>query len=254
MSKTNGTITLVPPPPGYVVNFANPTRQLETQVYAVVVVENLLAMTFLLQRIYTRTVLMKLFQLEDGMFARVYLCCLESTLLMSIAVVIAAWILSAGTQATLLVGWHEGVMGVHAWEISLDDYGLYARLIFAAPLVYAPCMACAKAALCLFYRRLNPNRLYQIAVGATLFLDVGAYTGIFFSLIFACRPIAASWNPLLGPTSVCINRGAIYIATAVVGIVTDALLIIIPITTIWGLQMPTKQKIGLTAIFGVGSV
>jgi len=143
-------------------------------------------------------------------------------------------------------------MGVHVWEISLDDYGRYSRLIFAAPHVYAPCMAFAKAVLCLFYSRLNPNHIYQVAIRITLFLDIGAYTGIFFSLIFACSPIAASWSPLLEPTSICINRGAIYIATAVIGVVTDALLIIIPIPTVWGLHMPRKQKIGLTSIFGVG--
>jgi len=32
------------------------------------------------------------------------------------------------TQAPLLYGWHEGVIGVHAWEISLDDYGLFSRV------------------------------------------------------------------------------------------------------------------------------
>jgi hypothetical protein len=49
-------------------------------------------------------------------------------------------------------------------------------------------------------------------------------------------------------------KGAIYIATAVMGIVTDVMLMAIPIPTIWGLQMPMKQKIGLTVIFAVGSM
>jgi hypothetical protein len=38
------------------------------------------------------------------------------------------------------------------------------------------------------------------------------------------------------------------------GIVTDVMLMAIPIPTIWGLQMPKKQKIGLTVIFAVGSI
>ncbi|KAF2130674.1 hypothetical protein P153DRAFT_384935 [Dothidotthia symphoricarpi CBS 119687] len=235
MANINGTLTVVAPPPGYSVNFANPQRQLLTEVYVVVVVENLLAVAFLLQRVYIRSYLMKLFQTEDG-------------------IVLAAWIFSCATQATLLVGWYYRVIGVHAWEISLDDYGLYSRLILAGPLVYAPCMACSKAALCLFYGRLNPDRVFQIAVGSTLFVIVGAYTGIFFSLVFACHPIAASWDPTLQPIAVCINRGAIYIATAVIGIITDVLLIALPIPTIWRLQMPLKQKVGLTGIFGVGSI
>ena len=66
MANVNGTLTLVPPPPGYVVDFENPQRQLETQVYTVIVVENLFALAFLLQFLYTRIYVMKLFQLEDG--------------------------------------------------------------------------------------------------------------------------------------------------------------------------------------------
>lgn len=145
-------------------------------------------------------------------------------------------------------------MGVHAWEISLEDYGLYARLILAAPLTYALCTGCAKGALCLFYARLNPNQIFQAGVWSTMFVIVGAYTAIFFSLLFACRPIAASWDPLLLPTAECINQGGIYIATAVIGITTDVLLIAIPVPTIWGLQMPMKQKVGLTIMFAVGSM
>lgn len=66
MTNVNGTMVLVPPPPGFVVNFENPQRQLETQVYTVVAVENVLALAFLLQRLYTRIYLMRLFQVEDG--------------------------------------------------------------------------------------------------------------------------------------------------------------------------------------------
>ena len=66
MPEVNGTVTLVAPPPGYIVDFENPQRQLQTQVYIVFVVENLFAFIFLLQRLYTKIRLMKLFQIEDG--------------------------------------------------------------------------------------------------------------------------------------------------------------------------------------------
>jgi hypothetical protein len=84
-------------------------------------------------------------------------------------------------------------------------------------------------------------------------ISVGAYTGIFFSVLFACRPISASWDPTLLPTAVCLNRGAIYVATAVIGVATDFMVILLPIPTIWGLHLHMKQKLGLLGIFGVGS-
>jgi hypothetical protein len=114
--------------------------------------------------------------------------------------------------------------------------------------------AAAKCSLALFYRRLNPNKFFQMFVWCTLCVTVGAYISIFFSLLFACQPIAASWDPLLLSTAVCINRGGIYIAQAVIGIVTDVLLLALPIPTVLKLQMPNKQKIGLVGIFGIGSM
>ncbi|KAA8618426.1 hypothetical protein PtrSN002B_002980 [Pyrenophora tritici-repentis] len=235
MSNVNGTITLIPPPDDYVVNFENPVRRLAVETYILFIVENALALAFLIQRLYTKIYLMKQFQVDDGM-------------------IILGWMASVATQALLVAGFAAKAIGVHAWEMPIERYGYYSRLIFAAPLVYAPCCALTKCTLCVFYSRLSPSRRYQAAVWTTGLICSGAYIGIFFSVVFACKPIAASWDPLLLPTAKCTNRGAIYITTAVIGIVTDIMLILIPIPTIWGLQMPTKQKIGLTLIFGVGSI
>lgn len=66
MPKVSGTFTMVAPPPGYSVDFENPQRQLVAEVYIVFVVENLLAVAFLSQLLYTRIGVTKLFRIEDG--------------------------------------------------------------------------------------------------------------------------------------------------------------------------------------------
>jgi len=66
MSDVNGTITIIPPPPGYVVNFENPPRRLATECYILFIVENAIAIVFLVQRLYTKIRLMKQFQIDDG--------------------------------------------------------------------------------------------------------------------------------------------------------------------------------------------
>lgn len=66
MSNTNGTITIIPPPDGYIVDFENPQTQYMYESYAVASVEMTLAFLFLVQRLYTKIVIMKKFQLEDG--------------------------------------------------------------------------------------------------------------------------------------------------------------------------------------------
>jgi hypothetical protein len=66
MSNTNGTITIIPPPEGYLVDFENPQVQFVVKSYTVAAVEMSLAFIFLVQRLYTKVVIMKKFQLEDG--------------------------------------------------------------------------------------------------------------------------------------------------------------------------------------------
>ena len=66
MSITDGVATILPPPEGYVVDFANPQRTLMTEAYTLFIVENILAFTFLVQRLYTKIHLMKQFQIDDG--------------------------------------------------------------------------------------------------------------------------------------------------------------------------------------------
>ncbi|CAI6336798.1 unnamed protein product [Periconia digitata] len=235
MSSTDAIKSIIPAPEGYVVNFENPQTQYVVESYTVVAVEMTLAFLFLVQRLYTKVAIMKQFQPED-------------------AIVVVAWVLCMGAQICLLLGMTDGAIGRHAWEISIDQYTYYSKVILAAPLLYAFGTASAKCSLAMFYRRLNPNRIFQAFVWFTLFVTFGAYTSIFSSLLFACKPIAASWDPLLLPTAICLNRGGIYIAQAVIGIVTDVMLLVLPIPTVLKLQMPNKQKIGLVGIFGVGSI
>lgn len=128
----------------------------------------------------------------------------------------------------------------------------YKQLILLAPVIYAPCTGFAKLTLLILYRRLSPVRWFVWAVNASILVVVGYTIGIFFSLIFACTPIEKSWNATM-TTGTCINRPALYITTAALGVATDVVLIVLPARTIIGLQMRLAQKAGLIFIFTVGS-
>jgi hypothetical protein len=66
LTGTNGTVTLIPAPESYVVDFENPQMQFVVKSYTVAAVEMTLAFIFLVQRLYTKVVIMKKFQLEDS--------------------------------------------------------------------------------------------------------------------------------------------------------------------------------------------
>ncbi|MCJ1405320.1 hypothetical protein MMC11_008547 [Xylographa trunciseda] len=73
--------------------------------------------------------------------------------------------------------------------------------------------------------------------------------------IFSCNPINAFWDfELQGTPGVyCINVQAFYIAIAVPNLLTDVLILAMPIWQVWKLQLDRRSKIALTFIFLLGS-
>ncbi|KAK6591928.1 integral membrane protein [Botrytis cinerea] len=71
-----------------------------------------------------------------------------------------------------------------------------------------------------------------------------------WSLIKLCSPIEKSWNKAL-PGS-CIQIGNVWYSTSVMAIVTDLVIIVLPIYQIRRLQLPLSQKFGLILMFSLG--
>lgn len=86
----------------------------------------------------------------------------------------------------------------------------------------------------------------------TVFVVLGSFLGILFGNAFACTPVSKFWD-LTMTTGSCINRLALYKATAIFGIITDVMVFVIPVPMIVGLQMSVQKKAGVIFIFAVGS-
>ena len=65
----DGVPVAMPPPEGYVVDFANPQRNSVTEAYWLYAVGNALALLMMGQRFYVRAVIQKKVFLEDGQFS-----------------------------------------------------------------------------------------------------------------------------------------------------------------------------------------
>lgn len=82
---------------------------------------------------------------------------------------------------------------------------------------------------------------------------LGYSIGIFFTLIFACSPVQKSFDVSI-TEGTCVSSTALYIATAVCNIASDLILFLLPMPMVFGLQLPTKQKLGLLFVFTIGSM
>ena len=134
--------------------------------------------------------------------------------------------------------------GRHLWDVTEAQLTGYFNLLLLLALTYIWPPTLTKLAMLVLYLRINPSRTFQICVYLTA-VSLLAYT-IVFTVLFAGR-----CNPTAVGSGNCLNN--IAISQAVLNIVTDGILIILPIPMIHRLKMPFKQKLVVGALMGMGS-
>ncbi|KAI4623571.1 hypothetical protein J4E80_003382 [Alternaria sp. BMP 0032] len=150
---------------------------------------------------------------------------------------IILWIGIVGTiVSTFLLAVRAYTKAVLVKKLSSDDSLAFAKLSF----------------LCL-YLNLSPARGFRAGVHFTIFVVVGSCVGIVISLLAACKPFAKNIDVTITEGQ-CLNKGALYIATGVLNIITDIMVIILPIPMVLRLQMSRERKIMVIGIFSVGSM
>lgn len=92
--------------------------------------------------------------------------------------------------------------------------------------------------------RISPGRWFRIFT-YSLALIISVYTIVFIAIL------AGPCNPLEPKGSTCINIGAK--THAALNITTDVIIIILPLPTLWKLQMPFRKKLVAGGILTLGS-
>ncbi|KAF4969507.1 hypothetical protein FSARC_3293 [Fusarium sarcochroum] len=157
--------------------------------------------------------------------------------------IVLAWAISLVFFITSVKAMPSG-FGKHMYNVTVVDLQGYFDLLLVLALTYIWPPTLTKLAILVLYHRIIPNRLFRIAVYLTA-LSVTAYTVVFTALF------AGPCNPQSTGSGVCLNN--ISVAQAVLNILTDAVLIILPIPVIHHLQMPLKQRATIGALLSLGS-
>jgi len=105
--------------------------------------------------------------------------------------------------------------------------------------------------LCL-YLRIFVDRSFRILCFINLSVVVAFTTGATFATIFQCVPIAASWDKSV--EAECTDSTAFWYAWCIINIVTDVAILALPVREVWQLQLPSREKIGLLAVFSLGAL
>ncbi|KAB8261482.1 hypothetical protein BDV32DRAFT_158222 [Aspergillus pseudonomiae] len=129
--------------------------------------------------------------------------------------------------------------------LAADDWAICVALI--AYILGPPTV---KLSLLLLYRRIFvSSRFLRIVYAVGAIISVWTIITIFLA-IFNCIPISGFWTG----QGQCISFRDFAIGYAIVNIITDLAVWLMPIPNMWKLQLPTSQKIALTLIFVLGLI
>lgn len=118
--------------------------------------------------------------------------------------------------------------------------------------MYYCCIALIKFSILFFYRRLFPVSKLRIATSALLGTIAALWITAAFLSVLPCHPVSYNWDRTQQGGHCTGNPGDFTIGVSVPNIVTDVLILLLPLPVIWQLKMQPQKRVALCGIFSLG--
>lgn len=129
----------------------------------------------------------------------------------------------------------------------------WAKFALIFPLVYLAAVVLPKLSILVLYLRIFIKRTDRIACWATAAFLIANWLGATVALFCMCMPLDFLWDKTI-PDGHCIDINAGYRWSSLMNIITDVVMLILPLPVIWKIQTSMRLKIGLTLTFALGSM
>ena len=161
-------------------------------------------------------------------------------------------------------------LGLHQWDVPLQNLSYLVKVnrLYMSnesqlakgkqlgnleEILYCPLMFITKLSILLQYLRIfvpnHTGKLYY-TVQFIIWFNLLFYIASTLAEIFGCIPRKKIWEPTTPGR--CVNTNVVVIATGAINIISDFSILVLPLSSIWGLQMPRRRKIALSAVFATG--
>jgi hypothetical protein len=114
-------------------------------------------------------------------------------------------------------------------------------------------MGLPKMAIMFMYLRIfNWDGKMRAIAYALIGLLATTSLALILAACFQCRPLAYWWDRTI-PGGSCFDIQLFFHAQAIPGALLDVMVMVLPLNTIWHLELPLPKRIALLLIFAVGS-
>ncbi|KAG4435661.1 hypothetical protein IFR05_008856 [Cadophora sp. M221] len=144
----------------------------------------------------------------------------------------------------------------HTYDIPISHVTGGLKMVLAAEVTFAAAITLTKLSMLMLVRRLLAcASLFWRRVTVAAIVIVTIQGSVFcLTVIFQCRPIQDYWAVTKDPQPNCISQPATLLAAGIINTFTDLATVLLPIRTVWTLQLPTRQMVIVIVLFGFGFI
>ncbi|KAL9049414.1 MAG: hypothetical protein Q9162_007224 [Coniocarpon cinnabarinum] len=165
--------------------------------------------------------------------------------------IIPAWLLHVSQCGIAIWGVVAAGNGHHKWTLGPDVLTNNGKLLILTQVPWSIGLGLTKASACMLLRRVfNVNRTFNACVWILLIVSVGWATANFLKIFLDCLPLEYNWNKKINGH--CDDVMAAFLAIAIIDVIVDMGILLLPVPFLWRLQMPKPIKVAITLTFGLG--
>ena len=138
----------------------------------------------------------------------------------------------------------------HITTIPPENAVLIAKMLMVYQIVYYNAMVLAKFSYLAFYLRIFVSKEFRLLTWICMGCAGAYWTGSMLQIFLICAPFEKNWNPTL--PGHCASQNVAFSTIGAFNLLTDVMIMALPIRFVWKLQMSMATKLALVGIFGLG--
>ncbi|KAI2607907.1 integral membrane protein [Hypoxylon sp. NC1633] len=163
--------------------------------------------------------------------------------------ILVSWVFAQVVSGLLIAACKHG-FGQHLYKLSHSEQILTLEIYYVAQAFYKLTLNLTKASILLLYLRIFLQRWFRISCYVLLGIILSYMVATTASSIWQCTPISRAWDKSVD--GYCISVTGNWYANAGFSILTDIVILVLPMQPIFQSSLPKKQKLVLVIVFALG--
>ncbi|KAL4901979.1 hypothetical protein BDW74DRAFT_186999 [Aspergillus multicolor] len=144
-----------------------------------------------------------------------------------------------------------GGCGRHVGTVDPSSVIVTLKTILPLEALYGVVMSLVKTSIMLFYYNIfGTKRSFKLSVMVVMTIVWLWAISVALETLLLCRPLAFNWDTSIDGK--CGQRNATYVVAGTLNLVTDLMVMVLPLPHLWKLKLNMAKKLALTSVFSMG--